>query len=50
MFANELGKLDQGIRNVKVTNIVIFVPKTQFPKDKKVTYINMVCKLKPEKE
>ena len=34
-FANELGKLSQGIRTVKGTNTVIFVPKTLVPKDKK---------------
>ena len=33
-FANELGKLYQGIRTVKVINIVIFIQKTQVPKDK----------------
>ena len=49
-FANELGKLSQGIRNVKGKNTVILISKTQVPKSKKVTYGNIVCKLKPEIE
>ena len=32
-FANELGKLTHGIRAVKGANTVIFIPKTQVPKD-----------------
>ena len=32
-FANELGQLAQGIRTVKGTNTIIFIPKTQVPKD-----------------
>ena len=34
-FVDELGKLSQGIRTVKGANTVIFIPKTQVPKDKK---------------
>ena len=34
-FANEMGQLAQGIRTVKGTNKVIFIPKTQVTKDKK---------------
>ena len=37
-FANELGQLDQGIRWVNGTNTVMFIPKSQVPKDKNVTY------------
>ena len=33
-FANELGKLSQGIRGVKGTNTAIFILRTQVPKDK----------------
>ena len=32
-FADELGQLSQGIIMVKGTNKVIFIPKTQVPKD-----------------
>ena len=49
-FANKLGQLAQGIREVKGTNTVIFIPKSKVPKDKKVTYGKIVCDMKPEKE
>ena len=48
-FANELGQLSQGIRTVKGKNTVIFIYKTQFSKDLKVTYGKIVRKVKPEK-
>ena len=43
--ANELGKLAQGIREVKGTNIVILIPKSKVPKYKKVTYGKIVCEM-----
>ena len=49
-FENELGQLAQGIREVKGTNTVMFIQKVKVPKDKKVTYGIIVCKMKPEKE
>ena len=49
-FANKLGQLAQGIIEVKGTNTVMFIPKSKFPKDKKVTYGKIVCEIKPEKE
>ena len=49
-FTNELGQLAQGIREVKGTNTVILIPKSKYPKDKKVNYGEIVCKMKPEKE
>ena len=49
-FANELGQLSQGIREVKRTNTVMLIPKSKVPKDKKVTYGKRVCEMKPEKE
>ena len=49
-FGNELGQLAQGIREVKGTNRVMFIPKYKIPKDKKVTYGKIVCEMKPEKE
>ena len=48
-FAKTLGQLSQDIRGVKETNTVMFVPKSQVPKDKKLTYGKMVCEVKPEK-
>ena len=41
-FAHELGQLTQAIREVKGTNTVMFIPKSKFPKDKKVTYGKIV--------
>ena len=49
-FANELGQLAQGIREVKRKNTVMFIPKSKVPKDKKVTYGKIVCDVKPEKQ
>ena len=42
-FANELGQLAQGIWKV-----VMFIPKSKVPKDKKVTYGKIVCEIKPD--
>ena len=49
-FANELGQSAQDIREVKGTNTVMFIPKYKCPKDKKVTYGKIVCKMKLEEE
>ena len=49
-FANDLGHLAQGNREVKGTNTVMFIPRSKVPKDKKVTYGKIVCEMKPEKE
>ena len=37
-FANELGQVAKGIREVKGTNTVMFIPKSKVSKDRKVTY------------
>ena len=49
-FSNELGQFVQGTRTGKVTNTVIFIPKIQVLKDKKVTCGKIVGKLKPDIE
>ena len=46
-FAKNLGQLSPGIREVKGTNTVMFVPKSKVPKDKMVTYGKIFCKMKP---
>ena len=46
-FANNLGQLFQGIREVKGKNTVMFITKFKVPKDKKVTYGKIVCEMKP---
>ena len=48
-FANKLGQLAQGIREVKGTNTVMFITKFKVPEEKKVTYGKIVCEVKPEK-
>ena len=45
-----MGQLDQGIREVKGTDTVMFIPKSKVPKDKNLTYGKVVCEMKPEKE
>ena len=48
---NELGRLSQGIKGrVDGTNAVKFIKKSQVPKGKTVTYVNMVCDYRPLKE
>ena len=37
-YANELGRLAQGIRNIPGTNTIKFIRKDQVPKGTKVTY------------
>ena len=50
-FANELGQLAQGIRNIKGTDTIHFIPKSKVPfGEKTVTYVNVVCNIKPDKE
>ena len=49
-FANKLEQLAQGIREVKGTNTVMFIPKSKVLKHKKVTYGKIVCEMKPENE
>ena len=43
-LANELGRLAQGIRNVKGTNIILFISKSEIPMDrlKDITYGRIV--------
>jgi hypothetical protein len=48
-FTNELGCLSQGIRDQKGTNTIFFVPKSQVPAGRTITYGRIVCDLKPHK-
>lgn len=50
-LANKLGRLAQGIREVKGTNTIFFIPKSEIPKDrlKEVTYGRIVVAYKPDK-
>ena len=49
-FANELGQLAQGIRNIQGTNTIVFIPKSEVPANKRCTYGKINCDIKPEKE
>ena len=45
-YANELGRLSQGIWNIKGTNCVHFIPHTKVPNGRKVTYRKLVLDYK----
>ena len=49
-FSNELGRLAQGIRDIKGTNCISFIPHSQIPKGKKVAYARIVCTTRPQKK
>ncbi|RPI66945.1 MAG: hypothetical protein EHM43_10390, partial [Ignavibacteriae bacterium] len=49
-FANELGRLFQGIRDIKGTNTCFFIAKAKVPKHKFATYGRIVCTFRPQKD
>ena len=49
-LSNELGRLAQGIGDIKGSDCIDFIPKQQVPSNKKVTYANMVCDYRPLKQ
>jgi hypothetical protein len=49
-FGNEAGRLFQGIRDIPGTDTCFFVKLTNIPKDRKTTYIKIVCDYKPHKK
>ena len=48
--STELGQLSQGVRDVEGNNVVDFVHFSELPKDRIVTYANMVCDIRPLKK
>jgi hypothetical protein len=48
-FANELGRLAQGIRDVIGTNTIEFIFASEIPRDRTVTYGRLVCDIRPQK-
>ena len=48
-LTNELGRLAQGINDVKGNDVVDFISYKDIPKNKIVTYTNMVCDIRPLK-
>ena len=49
-FANELGRLAQGIRNIKGMDTIKFIPLSAVPKGETVTYSRIVCTFHPQKD
>ena len=48
-LSNELGRLSQGIRDVAGNDVMDFIPYSEVPQDRIVTYANMVCDIRPLK-
>ena len=48
--ANEFGRLAKGIRDIKGTDTIFFVSKSQVLKHKKVIYARFVCEIRPMKQ
>jgi hypothetical protein len=49
-FANELGRLAQGIRDIPGTDTINFIKFADVPKGETVTYGRIVCTYRPQKE
>jgi hypothetical protein len=49
-FANECGRLFQGIRDIPGTDTCFFVELKNIPNDRKITYGKIVCDYKPHKQ
>jgi hypothetical protein len=49
-FGNELGRLFQGIRDIKGTKTCFFVELENTPKDRQITYGKIVFDYKPHKK
>jgi hypothetical protein len=48
-FVNELGRLAQGIRDIKGTNTIVLIQAAEIPKERTVTYDRLVCDIRPHK-
>ena len=51
MLANKIGRLAQGIRNIKGIKTIFFIPKSDIPRERlqEVTYRRIVVVYKPNK-
>jgi hypothetical protein len=49
-FDNKVGRLFQGIRNIKGTNTCLFIELKNIPKERQITYGKIVCDYKPHKK
>jgi hypothetical protein len=48
-FANELGRLAQGVCDIKGTDTIVFIHASEIPKERTVTYRRLVCDIRPQK-
>ena len=48
-FANELGRLTQGIQDFQGTNFMTFIHHSQMHKDKKIACSQIACAIRPQK-
>jgi hypothetical protein len=49
-FANKLGRLFQGIRDIKGTDTCFFIEKDKVPCHKQATYGHICCNYRPQKD
>jgi hypothetical protein len=49
VFANELGRLAQGVLDIKGTDTIVFIPPSYIPKERTITYGRLVCDIRPHK-
>ena len=48
--SNEIGRPANGVCTIKGNNSMEFIHKYEVPSDKKVTYANIVCNVRPNKD
>jgi hypothetical protein len=48
-LSNELGRLTEGIHDIKGTQTMVFIHKDQVPVGRVATYLNPVCDYRPKK-
>ena len=48
-FANKLGRLAQGVRNIPIKDTIKFIPYSDVPAKETVTYGRIVCTFHPQK-
>ena len=48
-MANEMGRLVQGIRDIKGTDTIFFITKDKIPKNKNISYARIICEIRLQK-
>ena len=49
LLSQELGRIAQGIDDIEVNDVIDVIQKPEVPKDRIVTYANMICDYYPLK-